>query len=533
MQPNKDPKGAEEIINSKTFFDSQNRPNDAYARFSFATYDLTGIAEDVEKAVLNLMWVGKQQDTLTGNKHVLFNVDPTISWDESTLTFDMALEKFSTDAQDTANWFNLVCGTFADTVGNSTYHNNAIAEYALDPVGNLETDGKLIEIDLTDFVNANKGTEVTFALFDYWAFGKQVKFASKENTDESKRPFIGIVEAGATTPVVDNPIADVELVEGFGTEVIDISNVFSDPNDDPLTITVSSSDETVATVSTVSSTLIELTITEAGIGTTTVKVTASDGTEEVSDEFVVTVIEYDPNLIQNGDFETGELAPWLTYLPSWIDHVTADFGVINGEAAVTNIAIANPEHPDNPQEPFYWHIMLEQKPKKFENGKKYTINFDAYVEESREVSLFIGKDDGSVAYLHEYIEPGTEKTNFNFQFEMTEPTDDNARVSFELGLDTPGFYLDNVVLVEGDYISVDEKENTLASKVFPNPAKNQLNISFNKAFNGSVSIYNIAGAMVIQKQFNGSQTSFDISTLNAGLYFVKTSNGDVHKVVIE
>jgi hypothetical protein len=529
VQPNKDPKGAEEIINSKNFFDAQGRPNDAYGRFSFVKYDLSGLTADVDTAVLNLMWVGKQQDTISGQKHVLFNVDPTITWDEATLDFETAIAKFSSDAQDTANWYNLVCGKFADTVGNTTYHNNVVAEYELDPVENLETDGKLIEIDVTELVNTYKGTVITLALFDYWANGKQVKFGSKENSDPAKQPFIGIVEAGATSPVVDNPLADLELVEGYSSEVIDLSAVFSDPNGDALTLSASSTDETVATVAVSGS---DLTITEAGIGSSTISVTASDGTEEVTEEFVLTVIEYDPNKIENGDFDTGDIAPWSTYLPGWISYVTADFSVVDGAAAVTNITIADPDHADNPQEAFYWHIMLEQKPKTFENGKSYTINFDAWVEEAREVSLFIGSDDGSIKYLQEYIEPGTEKTNYNFQFDMTEPTDDNARVSFELGLDTPGFYLDNVVLVEGDYTDV-EKNEVFNSRVYPNPAKDILNISFKQSSKGNVQIYNTLGTLVKQIKVNGTSSSIDISTLQNGIYFVRTHSGEIHKILVQ
>ena len=86
-----------------------------------------------------------------------------------------------------------------------------------------------------------------------------------------------------TAPVVDNPIADQYLDEGFGTTTVDLTNVFSDPNGDPLTLTPTSSDENVVTVSISSNTL---TITEVGPGTCNVTVNASDGSESVDDVFL-------------------------------------------------------------------------------------------------------------------------------------------------------------------------------------------------------------------------------------------------------
>ncbi|MFZ5940837.1 MAG: hypothetical protein ACOYXB_09700, partial [Bacteroidota bacterium] len=91
---------------------------------------------------------------------------------------------------------------------------------------------------------------------------------------------------GNNAPVVDLPISDQSFNAGFGSSTLDISSVFSDPDSDPLSFSASSSDEGVVTVSISGTTL---TITEVSHGTSTITVTADDGSLNVSDDFVVDV----------------------------------------------------------------------------------------------------------------------------------------------------------------------------------------------------------------------------------------------------
>ncbi len=90
-----------------------------------------------------------------------------------------------------------------------------------------------------------------------------------------------------TAPTVANPIMNVNLDEGFGTNSIGLANVFSDADSDELSFSATSSNENVVTVSVVGN---NLTITEVGSGTATITVTANDGNGgTVSTTFSVTV----------------------------------------------------------------------------------------------------------------------------------------------------------------------------------------------------------------------------------------------------
>jgi hypothetical protein len=71
------------------------------------------------------------------------------------------------------------------------------------------------------------------------------------------------------------------------------------------------------------------------------------------------------------------------------------------------------------------------------------------------------------------------------------------------------------------------KENLLAKEFsfYPNPAKDRLNIKFNTRDAVAIDIYNVLGTKV--KSFNhiGSESEFNISDLQNGIYFIRYKNG--------
>ena len=92
-------------------------------------------------------------------------------------------------------------------------------------------------------------------------------------------------------PTVASPIGDVSGMEAGATQDVSLSGVFSDADNDALTITASSSDTGKATVS-VASDGSKLTLTGVAEGTATITVTAQDSDgNRVSDQFSVTVVK--------------------------------------------------------------------------------------------------------------------------------------------------------------------------------------------------------------------------------------------------
>jgi len=86
-----------------------------------------------------------------------------------------------------------------------------------------------------------------------------------------------------------------------------------------------------------------------------------------------------------------------------------------------------------------------------------------------------------------------------------------------------------------DVTSVDEQDE-FAFTVQPNPANDQVRIVLPNADQRNIEIYNAIGELVMQQQVNQMQCDFDISTLSAGMYFVKVNaNGtsSTQRLVVE
>ncbi len=90
-------------------------------------------------------------------------------------------------------------------------------------------------------------------------------------------------------PPTATGISDLSLMEGFGTEDIDLSATFTDPDTDVLTFSVMSADEGVVTA-TIADGTSKLTLTGTGSGSSVITVTATDGRGGMdTDMFTVTV----------------------------------------------------------------------------------------------------------------------------------------------------------------------------------------------------------------------------------------------------
>ena len=80
----------------------------------------------------------------------------------------------------------------------------------------------------------------------------------------------------------------------------------------------------------------------------------------------------------------------------------------------------------------------------------------------------------------------------------------------------------------GDFL---ENENSLV--IYPNPAKNQLNLDFEVSANHEFNIINIFGEIVVSGSINGGNTSIDISSLPPNIYILRIANKTVKFIKID
>ncbi len=83
-----------------------------------------------------------------------------------------------------------------------------------------------------------------------------------------------------------------------------------------------------------------------------------------------------------------------------------------------------------------------------------------------------------------------------------------------------GCYSDNFI----NGVAYNKKDNNI--NIYPNPAKNKLQLTFNNQLLNSknIIIYNVFGQIVKQLNTDKKQLSIDISDLQNGVYFLKTGN---------
>jgi len=149
-------------------------------------------------------------------------------------------------------------------------------------------------------------------------------------------------------PVIESPIDDLSFNEGFGEYTIDLSAVFSDPDGDLLSFSVTSSYDTVAEV-TVSG--YDLVISEIGNGESVIIVTATDNGAvqlSVSDTLKATIVNVNDPPELRTPFKNIHLDEGFELVKIALDTVFTDpdgdtlvYSVNSSNASVVTASVAN------------------------------------------------------------------------------------------------------------------------------------------------------------------------------------------------
>jgi beta-glucanase (GH16 family) len=212
------------------------------------------------------------------------------------------------------------------------------------------------------------------------------------------------------------------------------------------------------------------------------------------DDFVFTTPELsDFNQLTNPDFERG-MDDWYfnTLLPAQANSYVSD-----GESAVSI---------DNGGTNT-WDIHLGQSTVSAEQGKEYTVSFDAYAAEPRNIFAFVGKnaDPWTVYSGNQTFSLSTTKQAYTYSFIMTETSDLQARFGFDIGASSADVFLDNVFLSEGklptntDPVINPVPESSMLYQIYPNPFYSFTTIQYflDKPSNVSLKIFNAVGKEII------------------------------------
>jgi hypothetical protein len=118
-------------------------------------------------------------------------------------------------------------------------------------------------------------------------------------------------------------------------------------------------------------------------------------------------------------------------------------------------------------------------------------------------------------------------------------SDAETAVTFDYTMPNSGAFAElgqSMILKIGEGATSINEQVTTEISMYPNPAADMVNISLNgDNSNATVSFYDTEGRMVINQVFNG-QAEVNVSSLEAGIYFVKInteSNIEIKKLVIK
>ena len=158
------------------------------------------------------------------------------------------------------------------------------------------------------------------------------------------------------------------------------------------------------------------------------------------------------NLLENGNFETGAVAPWISYGDTTLAVVKelTDASIpdnpIEGEYCLhvtVNSAAAN-----------FWDIGIKHAGHVFQAGKKYTLSAFLKTSDGTRQINFKPEIDGApyTGYGEQTITINSEWQEYHVTTGVLASNVDPASITFHLGFSAVDFWMDDVKWYEGDYV---------------------------------------------------------------------------------
>jgi hypothetical protein len=265
------------------------------------------------------------------------------------------------------------------------------------------------------------------------------------------------------------------VAESYPDKVTLIFNKFGDKKVEKYIIYGGLSPYPTTPLDSTSNTFVDLT-SLANNGHYYFRVTARDssGVESLfsnQESVVVNFVPAGENMIVNSDFSDGT--------NNWTFNLQND-GQAQGSVVDGEYFISIENGGTN-----YYDVQLIQESFPIINGKTYLFEFDARADANRIMEPRVVQNGGNFIVYSKtgpmLITP--QMTHYRYEFEMTDPTDNNARVVLNFGTSTIDCYVDNVSVKEFVPNAVEENSTGIPDdfKLFqnyPNPFNPATTISF-------------------------------------------------------
>ena len=184
-----------------------------------------------------------------------------------------------------------------------------------------------------------------------------------------------------------------------------------------------------------------------------------------------------------------------------------------------------------------WHVQLTKTDIMLENKKRYLVTIRGFADKNVGVTNYIGRSSGDYASYSGYssLNFGTDEKDMTYIFTMTQPTDNKARMSFDMGTTIAKFTITSVKIDEIlETIAVvvlgNEEEDNDTTIIAPNPTGGILRIE-NLDQISTLEMSDVAGRIFLEKNVKGQKSvEIDLCNKSEGMYFLKLK-GDKKEIV--
>jgi len=172
-----------------------------------------------------------------------------------------------------------------------------------------------------------------------------------------------------------------------------------------------------------------------------------------------------------------------------------------------------------------WHVQLTKSPFTFQKDKMYRISLKAKAEANRSGTFYAGKNSDPWTSYSGYsgLNITTTEQTFIVAFTMGSPTDNAARLAFDLGTDASDVTISEIK-VEELYFPVTGIEDLPKGtvRIYPNPTFSCVFIDNSAGFS-SAALYDINGRTMANYKVNGAAPMLSLDGIPAGLYVMELS----------
>lgn len=225
-------------------------------------------------------------------------------------------------------------------------------------------------------------------------------------------------------------------------------------------------------------------------------------------------------LVANGDFSEGD-DTWK--FGAWAG-AEGTSEVVDGELVITMTTA----------DTVGWAAQLQTEGLDISKGGSYLVSFSARADTTYVLSANVGmKADPWPAYSgYQQIAVDTEMKRFTFEFTMTDSTDKDARLVFDLGDYSGKLYFDNVSIRPIGQIGIQKIPASIQSRppyAFHLTGKGTVQFTTSKAVDGSFELYSLSGKCLgrlpcATYPAGCSTLSWSNRKLTTGTYIVRLRN---------